>query len=65
VPVGSNPHSEETGDTPGDLSFVSLVGLWSGQCGPIGICVIAVRTTAGSPSLVVRGRPLTGSVASV
>ena len=30
-PFGSNPHSEGTGDTPGELSFVSLVGLWPGQ----------------------------------
>jgi hypothetical protein len=31
MPFGSNPHSEGTGDTPGELSFVSLVGLWPGQ----------------------------------
>jgi len=28
---GSSPHSEGTGDTPGELSFVSLGGLWPGQ----------------------------------
>ena len=65
MPFGSNPHSEGTGDTPGELSFVSLAGLWPGQRDPIGLRVIAVRTTAGSPPLVVRGRPLTESVASV
>jgi len=31
LPFGSNPHSEGTGDTPGELSFVPLVGLWPGQ----------------------------------
>ena len=31
MPFGSNPHSEGTGDTPEELSFVSLGGLWPGQ----------------------------------
>jgi len=43
--------------------FFPCIGLWPGQTGPIGIRVIAVRTTAGSPSLVVRDRHLTDSVA--
>ena len=63
MPVGSNPHSEGTGDTPEELSFISLVGLWSGQRGPIGFRVIAVGTAADSPPLIVRGRHLTESVA--
>jgi hypothetical protein len=59
------PHSEGTGDTPGQLSSVSLVGLWPGQRGPVGLRVIAVGTTADSLPLVVLGRHLTGFVASI
>jgi hypothetical protein len=29
-PFCSNPHLEGTGDTPGELLFVSLGGLWPG-----------------------------------
>ena len=43
--------------------FLSCIGLWPGQTAPTGIRVIAVRTTAGSPPLVVRSRHLTDSVA--
>jgi len=31
TPFGFNPHSEGTGDTTGELSFVSLAGPWPGQ----------------------------------
>ena len=60
----TSPQARRSCETPGELSFISLVGLWPGQRGPIGFRVIAVRTTAGSPPLVVRGRHLTESVAS-
>ncbi|MFQ3318353.1 MAG: hypothetical protein ACI8UR_000862 [Natronomonas sp.] len=60
---GSNPHSRGTGKYRRNARFLPCIGLWPGQTGPIGIRVIAVRTTAGSSPLVVRGRHLTDSVA--
>lgn len=64
MPVGSAPHAEGPGDTPGERSFVSLAGPMARSSRPHRSPCHRRVNHRRLPSLVGRKRPLTDAIAA-